>query len=179
MFLRIPIFVASTLAHANQSGNPNLGVPAGAIVGRDQPSGEVWTELLAWFLFSVVLGLAHFLVALIVTAVTSKRPRVSTLLKDGCLLFFAMPLAAGVFGECQMAHYWRANDGLNLSVAVGVLVLIFLVSVALYSLIVYQMGTASGKISKVSSSRISYGSVGVAIISVLYGVCLTLLRTAA
>lgn len=138
---------------------------------------EAW--LLIWLLFSVGLGLTHLIVGLIVWRMHKKRRPFHLMFRDGCLLFFAMPLVASAFGELLIAQFWIRHPGLPVAIGMAGLAFILVVAGAIYSVIVthdcLQHCQPNHK-DALDARWIYHNSLFLSIIAVAYGTYFTSLR---
>lgn len=139
---------------------------------------EIDGWLSIWILFSVILGLAHLVVGLIVWRMHTRRRAFHLMFRDGCLLFFAMPLVATAFGELLIAKSW-AKHPLTVAAGVAGLAFILLIAGAIYSVIVthdcLRLLHAHHR-DTLDARWIYHNSLFLSIAAVGYGVYLTGLR---
>jgi len=145
----------------------------------------------AWVFFSVIVGLFHLWVDVAIRWIRALPVRIDSLLADGTLFFFSVPLAAGAYGECRMVKVWVRHGELDTYALILLGVIVF-TSTVLYSALksqAYQLKKEPSAPDHVSEGApkdssngsidpklISFSSKWIAIISVIYGLLLAALR---
>lgn len=142
--------------------------------------GAVTAWVLTWLLFSVILGLAHLFAGLLVWRMHVKRKSFYLIFRDGCLLFFAMPLATSAFGECVISGgAWQTLTPLQQSAGIVGLGIILIASGVIYSVIVTHDDTSPQRQhgrDPLDAHFIYHNSIFLAVGSVIYATFYTILR---
>ncbi len=125
-----------------------------------------------WIFFSVVLGLCQLVAVLIYRQLHRRAVNFRQMLKDGSLLFFAVPLATGACAELLITDRC-ANNFAAVVMTLSLLVLIlFLAGMLFYAII----DVNSARNTRTSRPSLFIYSLWVAIFSVVYSVSVSAFR---
>ena len=120
-----------------------------------------------WLLFSVIIALAHLLIAIIVFPLHKEKIQLKKILRDGSLLFFTMSLTAASYGDFLANEKGTPNLTRDQLVFCAAL-LILLISTVVYAIIIKDRFIGSNA-KRISSDFVSSFSIAISFVAILYG----------
>lgn len=126
--------------------------------------------LFGWIFFSVVLGLFHLIVGFIIWLFKKQHFRFYELIKDGSLIFFAVPLTASAYVETHFVEDCFQDSTFAQMGVTSFVIIIVLLGTALYSLIIHE--NLNSKNRQVDQGVVSTETIDFSTVSWIFaGVC--------